>query len=294
MSETTKRSAYDKLSPQRKQLADMLVTNLDSGGLWKQGWRTRGAPENAVTGKKYRGVNNLYLFLVAMERGYSDNRWLTFNQMKARDWSFKTDAEGKSLGKNAGVSVEFFDLWDRDTHEKFDRSVLDGMSADERQAYMDENVYPIRRYYTVFNADLIDGIPEKEVSALDESARKDDRRKDAYVCSTYRKKKKHLCTEHAIKADVLKQIVLNDIRKVCAYVKEYEQAFIEDYRKCSVKESARQQAAARNELKKAESRLSEIGKIIVKLYEEKVCGTMPEARFELLAKNYEIEQSALK
>ena len=124
--------------------------------------------------------------------------------------------------------------------------------------------------------------------------RKDDRRKDAYVCSTYRKKKKHLCTEHAIKADVLKQIVLDDIRKVCAYVKEYEQAFIEDYRKCSVKESARQQAAARNELKKAESRLSEIGKIIVKLYEEKVCGTMPEARFELLAKNYEIEQSALK
>lgn len=64
---------------------DMLVANLDSGGLWKQGWRTRGAPENAVTGKKYRGVNNLYLFLVAMERGYSDNRWLTFNQMKARD-----------------------------------------------------------------------------------------------------------------------------------------------------------------------------------------------------------------
>ena len=171
MSETTERSAYDKLSPQRKQLADMLVANLDSGGLWKQGWRTRGAPENAVTGKKYRGVNNLYLFLVAMERGYSDNRWLTFNQMKARDWSFKTDAEGKSLGKNAGVSVEFFDLWDRDTHEKFDRSVLDGMSADERQAYMDENVYPIRRYYTVFNADLIDGIPEKEVSALDESAK---------------------------------------------------------------------------------------------------------------------------
>ena len=37
MSETTERNAYDKLSPQRKQLADMLVANLDSGGLWKQG-----------------------------------------------------------------------------------------------------------------------------------------------------------------------------------------------------------------------------------------------------------------
>ena len=38
----------------------------------------------------------------------------------------------------------------------------------------------------------------------------------------------------------------------------------------------------------------EIEKIIVKLYEEKVCGTMPEERFELLAKNYETEQTELK
>ena len=99
MSEATeRRSAYDKLSPQRKKLVDMLSANLESGSLWKPGWRTRGAPENAITGKKYRGVNNLYLFLVAMERGYGDNRWLTFNQMKARDWSFRTDAEGRSLG----------------------------------------------------------------------------------------------------------------------------------------------------------------------------------------------------
>ena len=60
------------------------------------------------------------------------------------------------------------------------------------------------------------------------------------------------------------------------------------------KESARLQSSARNELKKTENRLSEIEKIIVKLYEEKVCGTMPEERFELLAKNYETEQTELK
>ena len=38
----------------------------------------------------------------------------------------------------------------------------------------------------------------------------------------------------------------------------------------------------------------EIERIIVKLYEEKVCGSMPEERFELLAKNYETEQAELK
>ena len=124
--------------------------------------------------------------------------------------------------------------------------------------------------------------------------RKDDRRKDTYICSTYRKKKKNLCTEHAIKVSALEQIVLEDIRKVCAYVRQYEKEFVEDYRKCSTRESAKLQAAARSDLKKAESRLSEIERIIVKLYEEKVCGVMPEERFELLAKNYETEQAELK
>ena len=61
-----------------------------------------------------------------------------------------------------------------------------------------------------------------------------------------------------------------------------------------MKESSRLQSAAKSELKKAESRLSEIEKIIVKLYEEKVCGRIPEERFELLAKNYETEQAELK
>ena len=124
--------------------------------------------------------------------------------------------------------------------------------------------------------------------------RKEDRRKDAFICSTYRKKKKNLCTEHAIKVNALEQIVLADIRKVCAYVRQYEEEFVEDFRQCSRKESARLQSSARNELKKTENRLTEIEKIIVKLYEEKVCGSMPEERFELLAKNYETEQAGLK
>lgn len=124
--------------------------------------------------------------------------------------------------------------------------------------------------------------------------RKDDRRKDAFICSTYRKKKKGLCTEHAIKVSDLQQIVLEDIRKVCAYVRKYENEFVEDYRKCSVRESASLLSAAKSEIKKAENRLFEIERIIVKLYEEKVCGTMPEERFNLLAQNYETEQAELK
>lgn len=169
MNETTETNkAYEKLTPQRKALVDQVIKNLEtSNGLWTQGWVGSGVPESAVTGKKYHGVNNFYLTLVAMMSGYKDNRWATFKQIEDNNWKFKTDEEGKSLGKGNGVSVEFFELRDKETKRRFDSSVLDGMTPNERQEYMDKNVYPIRKYYRVFNGDIIDGIPAKETHIID-------------------------------------------------------------------------------------------------------------------------------
>lgn len=165
-------SAYDKLTPQRKQLVDMVLENLENGtGLWKPGWKIAGAPESAVTGKQYRGVNNFFLTLIAMARGYTDNRWMTYHQMEERDWHFKTDEEGGSLGKGAGVTIEFYELRDKATKQRFDRHTLDGMTLEEKTEYERENVYPVRKYYRVFNGDVIDGIPAKEIEPFDESGR---------------------------------------------------------------------------------------------------------------------------
>jgi len=46
---------------------------------------------------------------------YTDYRWVTFKQMMDRDWTFKTDAEGNSVGKGKGVPIEFFELIDKRT-----------------------------------------------------------------------------------------------------------------------------------------------------------------------------------
>ena len=163
MSDEQKSTAYDRLTPQRKQLVDAVLKNLENGvGLWKQGWSGGGAPVSAITGKRYNGVNRIFLMLASMERGYSDNRWLTYKQMEDKGWSFKTDAEGRSLGKGAGVAIEYFELRDKQTKQPFDRHTLDGMTADERNEYMDENVYPLRKYYRVFNGNVIEGIPEQK------------------------------------------------------------------------------------------------------------------------------------
>lgn len=172
MSESKQNNAYDKLTPQRKALVDMILKNLENGtGFWQQGWVGLGVPISAATGKRYRGINNLFLSLIAIERGYKDARWATYHQIEEKGWHFKKDEEGKSLGKNAGVTIEFYELYDRETKKPFDRSVLDGMTESERDEYMQENVRPMRKYFRVFNGDIIEGIPAQEKRQLDPSER---------------------------------------------------------------------------------------------------------------------------
>lgn len=47
-------AAYEHLTPQRKQLVDAVLKNLENGtGLWEQGWAGGDAPVSAITGKQY-------------------------------------------------------------------------------------------------------------------------------------------------------------------------------------------------------------------------------------------------
>lgn len=168
LSSEEKNTAYEKLTPQRKQLVDKVMENLEKGNLfWKQGWVTNGVPESAITGKKYRGINNLFLSLIAMSENYDDNRWATFKQMEEKGWTFKKDEEGNSLAKGKGASIEYYEMRDKETKRRFDRSVLDGMTASEQQEYMDKNVYWLRKFYRVFNCSLMDGVPVKEKPQID-------------------------------------------------------------------------------------------------------------------------------
>lgn len=167
MEELIKRVDYEKLTPQRKFLFDEVMKNLDEGaGIWKAGWSMPKVPESAITKKQYHGINNVTLSLVAMSRGYGDYRWVTFNQMQEKGWTFKTDEEGNSLGKGAGVSIEYFDLIDKQTGKRLDRSVLDGMTIEEKNDYFAQNVKPIRKFYRVFNGDVINGIPALEKTEI--------------------------------------------------------------------------------------------------------------------------------
>lgn len=164
---------YEKLTPQRKQLVDKVLENLEKGNLfWTKGW-VSGAPESAITGKKYRGINNLLLSIISMSENYDDNRWATFNQMEEKGWTFKKDEDGKSVAKNKGVTIEYYEMRDKETKKRFDRSILDGMTAEEQREYMDKNVYWLRKYYRVFNCALMDGVPQKEKPQINDNDKND-------------------------------------------------------------------------------------------------------------------------
>ncbi len=158
-----KQMNYEKLTPQRKSLIDEVLANLKKGKLlWKQNWKDNNTPESLISGKKYRGMNNLYLTIIALKENYQDNRWLTFHQMQEKGWSFKTNEEGKSLAKGKGVPIEYFEFRDKKTKKPFTKISILGLSPEEQEEYWKENVVAIRKYYRVFNGDLVNGIPKKE------------------------------------------------------------------------------------------------------------------------------------
>ena len=78
----------------REQLAEYFVKSLEEKQLgWKKNWITK-LPVNAVTGKKYKGINRFYLSLKMMEKGNKDPRWATFKQIQDKGWKVNKGAKG--------------------------------------------------------------------------------------------------------------------------------------------------------------------------------------------------------
>lgn len=83
-----------RMNKTRQQLADFFIASLKEDKLpWRAVWQAA-MPVNAVTGARYRGVNNLLLSWVAEKNGLTDPRWCTFTQAKRQGWLIKKGAKG--------------------------------------------------------------------------------------------------------------------------------------------------------------------------------------------------------
>lgn len=79
-----KKSVYELITEQ-------IVSLLDQGEIpWRKPWKFS-SHMNGVSGYKYRGINPFILDCIATIRGYSHNKWITFNQMTELGGTLKPD-----------------------------------------------------------------------------------------------------------------------------------------------------------------------------------------------------------
>ncbi len=115
-------------------VTDRIIAELEKGTIpWRQPWKESGRPVNLVSRKPYRGINVILLRSTCRSSPY----WLTFKQAKNL---------GGHVRKGEKATPVVFWKWT----EKTDR---DPETGEERK-----DGFPILRYYSVFNADQVEGV----------------------------------------------------------------------------------------------------------------------------------------
>ena len=130
-----------------------------------------GTPFCPTTGREYGGPNMLRLMLAGMEKGYADDRWLTFKQVQQYQSEHPNLKVGVKKGEH-GIKLlrpeeVFFTIGE---DEKWTFHSQDEARAIEAQRKQGAKLPPVQHKtlfypFTVFNAAQIYGLPAKEKAA---------------------------------------------------------------------------------------------------------------------------------
>ena len=80
-----------------------------------------------------------------------------------------------------------------------------------------------------------------------------------------------MCDAHYIREDVIENIVLDNLRRVISYARDYEDEFVQQIADNTLAEPMKQQSAIKRQLEQQTRRIREIDTIIQRLYEDVCC-----------------------
>ena len=119
---------------------------------WQKSWSSNGfLPFNIKTGKEYNGMNMLNLIDIATDKGYEDNRWLTF--LQAAEQNAKVRAGEK------GTPIMY--LQTTETRKEINEETGEEIVVTEKLEK------PRAVWSIVFNAEQCEGLPAYEPKKLD-------------------------------------------------------------------------------------------------------------------------------
>ena len=132
-----------------KAFAGKLKEQIEQGvAPWQKPWKPgeERLPKNIQTDKPYRGGNSIYLSVTQTAKGYSDNRWATYKQIK--------DMGGQVRKGEKATHVLFYKFDDerKKEQEQPDRPTTEG------KAEREHTHPPMVRCYAVFNVEQADGL----------------------------------------------------------------------------------------------------------------------------------------
>ena len=142
----------------RQDVTNKIIEMLERGTApWQKPWDPEKAtlemPMNPTTGQPYRGGNALHLLAEGVSKGYEDPRWLTYRQANENGWQVRKGEKG--------TRIEFWQFPSRDK-ESGGKEVADSAGTVVR------GDAPLHRVYTVFNAQQIEGMPERQAEVRPE------------------------------------------------------------------------------------------------------------------------------
>ena len=120
-----------------------------------------------------------------------------------------------------------------------------------------------------------------------------DRSLDNYVCGTY-KRRRGECSAHYIRSTVLETLVLDNLQKVIAYVRDYENDFVQQVTENKAAEQMQMLSVSKRQMEQQMRRIAEIDNIIKRLYDDNLNGKLSDSRFSKMSADYEQEQRTLE
>ena len=98
------------------------------------------------------------------------------------------------------------------------------------------------------------------------------KRRHSYICSKYRNSRgKPGCEAHYVQEEILADLVLENMRTVISYARDYEDEFVQQVTDNTLAEQMRQQAEIKRQFDQQTRRTREIDTIIQRLYEDVCC-----------------------
>lgn len=121
--------------------------------------------------------------------------------------------------------------------------------------------------------------------------------RDEYNCSTYnlsRQSYDKQCSQHYIRTEVVRKLVLETIKAVSDYVITNEEEFINRIYSTSRDKQKESIRSLKRKIAQDTKRVNELNMLMKKLYEDNISGKLSDKRFEFMLSEFENEQDTIE